>query len=235
LNYFRDPPGLFAEMAKTGPVSDLDAFRNLDMSPPNSSPRDRASSRRSAPRASEEISPPQKENERPTLLSPKLSKSRAHQAIHERIASPNLWNGQQRDLLLPIPCSALLLPVVASAAEQCRNPPLGCLPRIRFRRPSAALESRRTRRNPRSLPAATKIAGAPSAFYKELGRLASSAALANSFLDCTRREPASRLHGNPAALPVNTASLTARASLPKFRPPISSKVGIAISAYPHSK
>jgi seryl-tRNA synthetase len=210
LNYFRDHPEVFAQMAKNRSITlDLDGFRTLD--------KERrelitATEQMKAQRnkASEGIArlKKEKQNADPLIAEMKQVSERIKQA-DERIAT---LDATQRELLLTIPnIPHSSVPVGASAAENKEVRRWGVPPKFDFQ-PKPHWEVGEGA-GILDLPAATKITGARFAVYKGWGaRL--ERALANFFLDVHTRE-----HGYTEILPpflVNTASLLGAGQLPKF-------------------
>jgi seryl-tRNA synthetase len=210
LSYFREHLEIFAEMAKRrGITLELDAFRALD--------KERrelitTNEQRKAQRnkASEEIARLKKEKQNADALIAEMKQ--ASDLIKQTDEGIAELDAKQRDFLLIIPnVPHATVPTGHGAAENMEIRRWGKPPRFDFL-PKPHWEVGEGA-GILDLPAATKIAGARFAVYKNWGaRL--ERALANFFLDVHTRE-----HGYTEILPpflVNTASLMSAGQLPKF-------------------
>ena len=210
LNYFREHLDVYAAMARNrGIALDLEGFRGLDIERRELiTSTEQLKAQRN--KASDEIAQRKKDKQDAGALIAEMKQvSERIKQADERIAQ---LDATQRELLLTIPnVPHSSVPAGTSPANNKEVRRWGTPPKFDFQpRPHWEVGERA---GILDLRAATKIAGARFAVYKDWGaRL--ERALANFFLDVHTRE-----HGYTEILPpfiVNTASLMAAGQLPKF-------------------
>ena len=210
LNYFREHLDVYAAMARNrGIALDLEGFRGLDIERRELiTSTEQLKAQRN--KASDEIAQRKKDKQDAGALIAEMKQvSERIKQADERIAQ---LDATQRELLLTIPnVPHSSVPAGTSPADNKEVRRWGSAPKFDFQpRPHWEVGERA---GILDLRAATKIAGARFAVYKDWGaRL--ERALANFFLDVHTRE-----HGYTEILPpfiVNTASLMAAGQLPKF-------------------